>query len=124
MLILQHLQRAVWVIPQNARRIVVHTYTHLYIPHTPIHHFSSYFIATFSFSVQNMVWAPKMVVVKSHWVGGIACSVQSATCILGEVGPHLKDRKKGEVILLDGGFPGRKHGIIPYPLGADFPFNA
>ena len=35
--------------------------------------------------------------------------------ILKKLGPQLKDLKPGEVILLDGGFPGRKHGIIPVP---------
>ena len=35
--------------------------------------------------------------------------------ILKEFGPQLKDLKKGEVILLDGGFPRRKHGVVPYP---------
>ena len=49
------------------------------------------------------------------WVGGLACCVRSDTRILKEIGPQLKDLKKGEVILLDGGFPGRKHGIIPWP---------
>ena len=47
-----------------------------------------------------------------RWVGGLACGVRSDTRILKELGPQLKDLKKG-VILLDGGFPGRKHGIIP-----------
>ena len=37
------------------------------------------------------------------------------TRILKELGPQLKDLKKGEVILLDGGFPGRNQGIIPWP---------
>ena len=49
------------------------------------------------------------------WVGGLACGVRSDTRILKELGPQLKDLKPGEVILLDGGFPGRKHGIIPFP---------
>ena len=35
--------------------------------------------------------------------------------ILKELRPWLKDLKPGEVILLDGGFPGRGHGIIPFP---------
>ena len=41
--------------------------------------------------------------------------VQSDTRILKELGLQLKVLTKGEVILLDGGFSGRKHGIIPWP---------
>ena len=47
------------------------------------------------------------------WVGGLACSVRSDTQILKEVEPQLKDLRKGEVILLDGSFPPKKHGIFP-----------
>ena len=50
-----------------------------------------------------------------RWVGGLVCGVRSDTHILKELGPQLKDLKKGEVILLDGSFPGRRHGIIPWP---------
>ena len=50
-----------------------------------------------------------------RWVGGLACGVRSDMRILRELGPQLKDLKPGGVILLDGGFPGRKHGIIPFP---------
>ena len=46
------------------------------------------------------------------YVEGFARGVRSDTWILKEFGPQLKDLKKGEVILLDGSFPGRKHGII------------
>ena len=37
--------------------------------------------------------------------GGLACGVQSNTRILEELGPQLKDLKKGEVIILDDCFP-------------------
>ena len=46
-----------------------------------------------------------------RWVGGLACDVRSD--MRKELGPQLKDLEKGEVILLDGGFPGRKHQIVP-----------
>ena len=34
--------------------------------------------------------------------------------VLKETGLQIKDLEKGEVMLLEGGFAGRKHGIIPY----------
>ena len=50
-----------------------------------------------------------------RWVGGLACGVRSDTRILKECGPEIKQYKKAETALLDGGFPGRAHGVIPYP---------
>ena len=49
-----------------------------------------------------------------RWVGGLACGARSDTRTLKECGPQPSHFKKGEVMLLDGGFPGRLHGVIPY----------
>ena len=46
------------------------------------------------------------------WSLRITCS---DTQILKVFGPQPSHFEKGEVMLLDGGFPGRLHGIIPYP---------
>jgi hypothetical protein len=48
-----------------------------------------------------------------RWFGGLECGARSDTRILKEWGPTAYC--PGEAVLLDGGFPGRHHGIIPYP---------
>ena len=48
-------------------------------------------------------------------VGGLACGARSDTRVLKGCGPQPSHFKKGEVMLLDGGFPRRLHEVIPYP---------
>ena len=50
-----------------------------------------------------------------QWVGGLAYGARSDTQILKEYGPQPSHFKKGGVMLLDGSFPGRLHGVIPFP---------
>lgn len=50
-----------------------------------------------------------------RWAGGLACGARSDTRILKECGPEIKEFQPGEVMLMDGGFPGRQHAVIPWP---------
>jgi hypothetical protein len=59
-----------------------------------------------------------------RWFGGLECGARSDTRILRHWGPPLHAYKPGEVVLLDGGFPGRCHGVIPFPKPSKRPMPA
>lgn len=49
-----------------------------------------------------------------RWMGGLELGARSDTRIFQSCGPPTSMFRPGEAVLLDGGFPGRRHGVIPF----------
>ena len=93
------------------------------VPHTPMNHFSSYFIATFSFLASLLhkwcTYFPYPIRYgPQNGSGQVATSDFIFALAVGDPkngrGYVALGSKKGEVTLPDGGFLRRKHGIKPY----------
>lgn len=83
-------------------------------------------ISTIGGSLADVLYQPKyaeevmkLLLLSDHlgiyvWMGGPTVGTMADTTILHQCGPRPEDFIPGEVLLMDGGFPGREHVITPW----------